>query len=284
MLMKAWDATAKEYDHDGNVHPGGPIKLTGIDYKLTAPDKVTTRLSLVDDSFWPDLAMTIVYNERIFVRDGHLVVDTQTETEAESIGGTTGLSFVPFFNLPFLVQAIVAAVGGGGIRDNVLASQPGGLGAAFVALFPRQFLTPSSKVLVVPAETGGVEVGPGGITIKGGLQEAQKTPSVRIVGPAHVFVTEGTSETLLSVRAVTTDLFDPQLTWTSTGTVIQAHSNPGHVLFQLGATRAGTTLVRSVAVTATDSGGFQASASFSVTFHVIGEAHPAPRPPLPHLR
>lgn len=184
MLMKVWDTVDKEFDHDGHVHPGGPVRLTGVDFALAAHDRVTTRLSVVDNSFWPDLAMTIVYDERILVRDDRLGVDTLVRADADVIAGTWGLSHLPVLDPVFFLEAIIAAVAPRGLTDGIVKKRPGGFGAAFVELFPRQFLTSARMVLLVPADDGGVLVGPGGVTIKGGFEEADRQPTVEISGPS----------------------------------------------------------------------------------------------------
>jgi hypothetical protein len=201
---------------NGQPVQGGPINLTAIETKLTAPDKIETRVAGYDTEVWPSLNFHVVITDTLVATGGTLQCSSETKFEKDT-GGFWGLAL--FFPIPFLVEAV-------GVQ---LATSPsglgGGAGCAVAGLLPRQILTSTGKTVLSYTNA---EVSEIGIVVQGGfIQDVARDPTIQIAGSTFFWLRTYLNEHFVNATyaIVTSDLAEPlAATWIVDGVAQQGQS------------------------------------------------------------
>jgi hypothetical protein len=283
-----WKSTPKTYNSDFRPDNNGPIHINNIDFTLESPNRMITKIFGTDERPWPDVDFTLTSADTLSTTLDSIVCTTKNYLDVDKswlnalTGIFTGLATIfgifvnPWLILPaglfggaFLTESIYIYVKEGEVSSG--NTTPGQLFASYLNQFAETPVPGRFKVALLYED---IEIGSGGVCVRGTIMPHLRNPRINIEGGGQMSINRGLDSVAkkfkLSIPGENaSDLLWPlRYQWTADGKIEQVYSPETSITFSTkGAS--GDILKKKVHLQVTDNDGLTASADTTAEFYIV---------------
>jgi hypothetical protein len=274
LAARGFDAAPKRLSSKGFPDPNGPIHLTRFFVRFGSKNNIDTIVNGFDDRPWPDVGFSVTISDTIHNDASCVTTSTTDLSDRDLILG--GLSALLLGGLSFVVPLVAPAAlfvlfnDLDAVLNRPDGAQEGGVGCKMLQSVPQEVPLPGNKKLTMIYQRA--EVKPGGLFLGAAVFPGARQPTLQIVGPARLVVSENAQETIGIYKAQASDTFGAlTVNWSASGSTIIDNRNAQttRIHFARGNRRAGDSFQRTIQVSVSDQDGAVLSASRTVTVDVV---------------